>query len=174
MKKILLSIVIFGLLITSCAPRMSDDFKLKISDLLKEGSTLNALTEQGVSFVNFGEQLAITKGAFDLANSVWPEKYNPEAKDLFEKAFTGWNLALTLWNDKINKYDNPVEPDINRYQDFINYAGDSLIIDEHPSDFIVKAYQGKKFVTFDNIGILLSLASDYFSQAQSLVQEDMK
>jgi hypothetical protein len=50
-----------------------------------------------------------------------------------------------------------------------------LVFDVHPSDFIVDGYRGKKYLPFDeNISVLLSVASDYFQNGQTLIQQEMK
>lgn len=174
MKKIVIVLVIF--LLTGCSIfklGMPKDLKPLASDLLKECSVLNAMTSQGVTFSEYANQLAKAKGAYDLAVAKWPDKYAPSTKEYFGKAFTGWSLALSLWNDKIQEYDNPTEPNINGYQAYIDYAGDSLIIDTRPNDYLVDDYQGKKFVTFDNIGVLLGRASDEYLIAQTVLQNDL-
>jgi hypothetical protein len=176
-KKIFMSILLVSFILSGCSlfkPQMPKAMKDNISELLKDEAVLNAETEQGVTYANYSQQLAVTKGAYDLAVSVWPEKYQPEAKKDFDNAFTGWKLAADLWYWKINQYDEPVEPNINHYQDYINYGGNNLVIETHPSDFIVEKYQGKKFVSFDNISALLTMASNDFSKGQALLIKDMK
>lgn len=174
MRKVILVVAV--LLLTGCSifrPRMPKDLKPLAADLLKECSVLNAMTSQGVSFMEYANQLAKTRGAYDLALSEWPDKYAPSTKEYFDKAFTGWSLALQLWNDKIQEYDNPTEPDINGYQKYIDYAGDDLVIETRSNDYLVEDYRGKKFVTFDNIGLLLGRASDDYLVAQTVLQNDL-
>lgn len=149
-------------------PSMSDDLKAKINKVLEDGSTLNAMTEQGVNFSNFGQQLAKTKGDYDLAVAVWPDNVAPETKKAFDQAFIGWNYAYYLWDLKIGDKDTPTEPNINKFDDIISYAGaENLRIEMHDYKFIVENYRGKKYLPFDeNIGILLSIASAHFKEAQ--------
>ncbi len=84
------------------------------------------------------------------------------------KAFAGWDLSLYLWRAEITELDEPVEPDINRYQEFRDYSG-MLIIRTHPDDFIVPEYRGKEFVSFDNIPLMLAIAANHFEFGQNKV-----
>ncbi len=171
-------ILLLAYLVTGCSlfrPKMPDNLKEQMSRVLQEGATLNAMTEQGVNFSDFGDQLAKTRGAYDLALSMWPEEFAQDAKANFDKAFQGWDLVLYLWNAKINELDNPVEPDINKYQEFVSYSGDKLVLEVHPADFIVDSYRGKKYLPFDeNISVLMAVSSDYFQAGQTLIMEEMK
>jgi len=143
--------------------------------MLEEGATLTAMTEQGVNYANFGQQLAKVKGAYDLATASWPSDFSPDAKGKFDKAFEGWNLTYYLWGLKIGKKDNPVAPDINKYDDIVAYAGDLLVTENHPAGFIVTKYVGKKFLPFDeNISVLLSLASEQFNAGRELLLPELK
>ncbi len=140
-------------------PVYSQAFKDQVLQVIKEGTTLNAMTDQGVNYGDFQSQLAKTKGAYDLAESSWPAGFNPVAKRDLKKAFVGWRLALDLWNGKINESDEPVEPDINGYVTLLAYEGTAAIQDTHPDSYIVEGYRRKKFLPFsDNICILLSVA----------------
>lgn len=155
--------------------KMPDDLQAQMSKVLDEGAILNAMTEQGVNYLNFGTQLAKTRGAYNLAASMWPEDFAPEAKASFDKAFEGWDWALYMWQAKIEEYDNPVEPDINHFDEIVSYLGDQALFEVHPNNFIVKDYQNKKYLPFDEtISILLSMASEHFQSGQTLVQPTMK
>lgn len=154
------------------APARNTDaiFDAQVKQFLQEGALLEAMTSQGVNYVNFERQLVELKGAYGLADATWPAAFAPHARVQFDKAIQGWDLALYLWDLKLEKADEPAEPDINGYPVYVAYAGDELLIEVHPSDFIVWAYRGKKYLPFDeNIGILFSLASDYFQTGQTQV-----
>lgn len=154
------------------APARNTDaiFDAQVKQFLQEGALLEAMTSQGVNYVNFERQLVELKGAYGLADATWPAAFAPHARVQFDKAIQGWDLALYLWELKLEKADEPAEPNINGYPMYVAYAGDKLFIDVHPSDFIVRAYRGKKYLPFDeNIGILFSLASDYFQTGQTQV-----
>ena len=151
-------IFIICAVLVSCTPKpkISDALKEQLTRMLEEGTTLMAMTEQGVNYTDYRQQLAEVKGAYDLASATWPPDFASDARENFEKAFEGWDLALYLWELKIGDKDNPVEPDINRYTSFVNYEGESLISETHPSTFIVESYSDKKYLPFDeNISVLL-------------------
>jgi len=160
---------------TVAKPSISDVFKEQLTRFLEEATTLNAMTEQGVSFTDFRRQLASVKGAYDFASAAWPSDFAPEARDSIEKAFKGWDLTLYLWNLKIENKDNPVEPNINGYEAITTYGGDLLVIEVHPSDFIVPSYRQKKYLPFDeNIGVLLSIASSHFDTGRTLILTELQ
>ena len=156
-------------------PVYSQAFKDQVLEVIKEGTTLNAMTDQGVNYGDFQSQLAKTKGAYDLAESSWPAGFNPVAKRDLKKAFVGWRLALDLWNGKINESDEPVEPDINGYVTLLAYEGTAAIQDTHPDDYIVEGYRRKTFLPFsDNISVLLSLAGKSFELPRILLLASFK
>jgi len=160
--------------ISSCKPKISDALKEQLTRMLEEGATLTSMTEQGVNYSDYRQQLAKVKGAYDLASVTWETDFAPDAKTNFDKAFEGWDLTLYLWELKIGDKDNPVEPNINNFTSFTNYAGDSLVLEIHPSDFLVESYRGKKYLPFDeNISVLLSMASDSFEEGRKLLLEQM-
>jgi hypothetical protein len=171
-RAILIFLVCLG--VSSCKPKISDALKEQLTRMLEEGATLTSMTEQGVNYSDYRQQLAKVKGAYDLASATWESDFAPDAKANFEKAFEGWDLTLYLWELKIGDKDNPVEPNINRFTSFTDYMGDSLITKTHPSDFIVEAYRGKKYLPFDeNISVLLSMASNSFEEGRKLLLEQM-
>lgn len=145
------------------------EFKMQLNDFLKSGSKVIALSDQGVTFTELRTNVADVKGAYDLLTSTWPDNLAKDSLVEFEGAFKAWSLTLDLWNLKIDQRDEPVEPNINGYKNFVAFGGDRLIYDTHPKDFIVKDYRGKKFVTFKSIGVLLSIATDAFQSGKQKV-----
>ena len=185
MKRSLIVLILICIIILGCKPKISEDVREKLNKLLDEGDTLNALTEIGVNHTDYGEQLKKIKIAYSIVKSVWPSDFLPDVKDDLEKALMGWGLADYLWSEKA--YGTPpIEPDHNNYQMFVSYyAADQLIFDIYPpckesytnpscTYDNLKNYRGKKYVTFDNTSLLLSIASNDFLKAQSLVREEMK
>lgn len=167
-------IFLICIVITGCKPKISDALKEQLTRMLEEGSTLTSMTEQGVNYSDYRQQLAKVKGAYDLASATWSSDFAPDAKTTLEKAFEGWDLALFLWELKIGEKDNPVEPNINNFTAFTSYGGDLLVIKKHPSDYLVELYRGKKYIPFDeNISVLLSMASDSFEEGRNLLLEQM-
>jgi hypothetical protein len=161
---------------SSCAPKpgISDVFKEQLTRFFEEGTTLTSMTAQGVNYSDYRQQLAKVKGAYELASATWPEGFAPDAKSMFETAFKGWDFSLYLWELKINNKDNPVEPDVNGYVELIEFAGKHFLTKTHPSDYIVEAYRGKKYLPFDeNIGLLLGMASDDFEFGRNILLEQL-
>ena len=62
-------ICLLSTFLSSCAPKISDDLRSQMTRMLEEGATLTAMTEQGVNYADFGQQLAKVKGAYDLATA---------------------------------------------------------------------------------------------------------
>ncbi|HML22064.1 MAG TPA: hypothetical protein PKD09_10460 [Aggregatilinea sp.] len=148
----------------------SDIFDAQMTQLLEKGSLLGAMTSQGVNYINYERQLVEVKGTYDFISTIWPSGFALGAQEQFDKAFEGWDLALELWGLKLDDMDNPVEPNINGYLRYTDYAGDELYIAVHPSNFIVPEYRDKQYLPFDeNIGILFSLGSEYFEAGQKTV-----
>lgn len=151
-------------------PELSDLFKSQITKFLEETTKLASLTSQGVNYVTYGNQVAEVQGIYELLSNVWPGDYEKETKENIDKALEGWRLALYLWSLKIGDKDNPVEPNINGYKDIIEYGGDNLTTDKHPATFIVENYRGKTFIPFEgNIGVLFTMASDYFDESKLVI-----
>lgn len=76
---------------------------------------------------------------------------------------------------KIGDKDNPVEPNINGYKQYLDYEGDLIVLETHPSDFIVKDYRGKKYLPFDeNISVLLSIAANHFDNGKTQILQALQ
>lgn len=171
MKRLMPFVLMFALGCSLFKPNIPSDLKTKLNKLLADGSVLNAMTEQGVTYSDYSQQLAQTKADYDLARATWPSDLLPEAQQAFDRAFEGWALVHYLWDAKIRDLDTPTEPDINKYAEIVSYAGeDMLTIQKRDANYIVPAYRGKKYLPFDDtIGILMSLASNHFHDAQAMI-----
>lgn len=151
---------------TVSKPSISETCKNQLTRFLEEGTKLNAMTEQGVTYNDLQQQLATGNGAYDLAISTCPSDFIPEAQVDIQKAFNGWNLALFMREGKINGSQLPYEPDNNGYDRIVNYAGDNLIYGTCSG--------GKKCLDWDeNIKVLLGMASDYFSSGQKQILTEL-
>jgi hypothetical protein len=168
------TLIFFAAFLVACAPAVPTELKSRMDVLSQDAATLNAMTAQGIDFSAFNQQLAKTRGDFDLASSVWPGNVAPNSRKAFLDAFNGWAFADALWDAKIKQLDNPVEPNINQYGEIVAYAGaENLDIETYPSGFFVKSYAGKKYLPFDqNISILLSIASAHYKEAQTDWDQD--
>jgi len=166
MKKLLAFLFVLALVACSNKPKLSKSFIDNANCVIDEGSKINSMTDMGVNYVDYKNQLNEFSGCADLVLSMWPEEYNIEIKENLQGSLDGWKLAYRLWGLKIGDYDNPTEPNINDYQEYVDYAGDKLVVGTREKDYIVKDYRGKKYVDFKNINLLLGIASDYFESCR--------
>jgi len=121
-----------------------------------------------------------------MVEESWPD-YHPEIPEYFEKSIEGYNLALRLWNTKLNDLAEPIESDVNGWEPYIDYAEDYALVgksslkigvhskraDEcdtfpgHQHWILSDDYPGKKFISFDNVGVLLGMATDYYKTGRT-------
>lgn len=153
---------------TPTADPISESFRSQLREFLKSGNIVTGASTQGVIFTDLQRFVGEARGAYDLAVAMWSKGIPTDAQADFMKAFAGWDLTLYLWKAQINELDEPVEPDINRYQEFTEYS-DLLIMGTHPDDFIVPAYRGKEYVSFDNISLMMALSANHFEAGQNKV-----
>jgi hypothetical protein len=142
----------------------SDFFASRILKLLEDGSTLSAMTVKGVTFQEFRQQLAETKGAYSLALASQSAEQNipPEGVAELDLAFTGWDLAYSVWDAQLNGGGAPHEPDAVRYPELVSYVG--------PGKLPIVGSGSGSYVDQDRvISILMSLAADHFNAAQGLL-----
>jgi len=155
---------------TQAAGPASGVLASRLYKLLEEGSTLNAMTVQGVTFQEYRQQLARVKGAFSVALSAQSASasISPEVVNEMNLAFTGWDLALSVWDAKSNGRGAPHAPDAVRYPELVEYVG----LDKLP---FTGGVPGEGEVDQDHvIRILLARAMDHFTAAQDLVLNEMK
>lgn len=147
-------------------------FKSAINDFILAGSKLNAATGQGLSYLDYQDYYAEVGGAYELALASWPENFAPEAKEQFAQAFWGWDLTNFMWEAKINEEKPPSAPDVQRFDEFKEYAGDYLDVIVSASDVLSGSRSPEDkgyYLSDDNISILLSLASDQFEAGRELM-----
>lgn len=119
------------------------EFKSKLNTFLVEAEKLNVMTEQGVNFQDFRNQLVEVKSSYAAIDS-WPSSYQDERR-LFDLAIKGWDLTLNVWDWKIN-----------------------YTISEGLGE--VKDYLGEELSPGNNedriIGLLMAKAGDYFERGK--------
>ncbi|MDQ6626067.1 MAG: hypothetical protein M3Y69_08010 [Verrucomicrobiota bacterium] len=91
-------------MLVSCGP--SRELKDHLARFVHDAARLVALTSQGVSYNNFGDQLATVRADFDLLSMTWPPKYNPRAKAEFKAAMLGWELVHEVWTSNLERPGN--------------------------------------------------------------------
>lgn len=148
-------------------------FITNVDEFLIAASELNVAARQGVTYLDFREYLVRVGAAYDLMEATWPSELGAVARENLAQAVKGWELAEYLWSLQIEGENMPVEPDINRYQEFIQYADMRLVV--APEGSAASLYPGRKYVSSSNKELLLGLASDYFetgrNQILSLLEE---
>ena len=151
--------------------KISDVFRDQMMKFLESAGELDASSSQGVNIATLKQQLAKTKSSYELAAATWPEGFEPEARKSFDEAIWGWDLTIDFWALKINRSDDPVEPNINGYLNYLDYAGNALKTDVHGDSYIVEDYRGKKYIPLSdsNLSILLTLASAHFKAGKTSV-----
>jgi len=170
MKKAIILLILLPIIIGGCSNKKTtipEIFKTQLMKFLEEGSKINAKASQGVSFIEFNERVANTKAAYDLIRSTWPESLAIDSRNDFEKALKAWDMTLNLWKLKISNKDNPTEPEVNGYAEYVNFEGDRLITETREGNFIVEHYRGKKYLPFDgNISVLLTIGGESFNKGR--------
>ncbi len=76
-------------------------FKTDLETFLQQGDKLNYLTEQGVSYMQFKDQLVEVKVSYRAIGEQWPDSLALE-KQFFEQAIEGWDLTLEVWEYKLS------------------------------------------------------------------------
>ncbi len=158
---------------TQTATGMSGEFASRLNKLVEEGSTLTAMTVQGITFSEFRQQLARAKGAYGVALSAQTgagptKEIGSEAIDALNQAFTGWDLALSVWDAKQSGSGAPHAPDAVRYAALVEYVG----LEKLP---FVGGVPGEGDVDADQaIRLLLSMATDHWGKAQDLLIATMQ
>jgi hypothetical protein len=146
-----------------------DEFTGRVNALLGAGSTLTAMAGQGVTFEEFSQQLGQAKGAYSLALGAQTAERNmrPEAVGELDAAFTGWDLAHSVWDAKLNGGEAPRAPDVGRYAELATYVGAEKLP--------MVGSGSESYVEPDVvIGILMYQATDNFEAAKAVLLEQMQ
>ena len=164
-------------MITGCEnkPKLSELFKSELTQYLKDASKLSTQAGEGLSVVELKEQLTEVKSSFDLLGATWTDNFCQSGKAAFEKSHEAYELAFDLFRNKTLELDKPMEPGTNGWSKYqASSFADIIIIETYPYDCLVESYRGKKYVSYDNIGILLTLASSSFDEGRTAVLKEME
>jgi len=93
-RKLNLLMTISVLLIIGCSD-IDKDFKTNANEFLREGEKLTIMTEQGVSYDKYKDQLTEVKIAYSLLEEDWPSSLETTKVD-FDKAIQGWDLVIKV------------------------------------------------------------------------------
>jgi len=173
--RLLMVCLILGLLSYGCGHKESkeesakeesketQEFKVQAMKFIEAGTATTAKASQGVPYADLKAQVVSTNAQHDLLIAVWPKGLAADARLDFWDATAGWDRALSLWDLKIKKADNPTEPDVNGFDSYFAVGGKRLDVQKFGKDYLVKSYRGKRYLPFDsNIKILLELAGMSF------------
>jgi len=156
-------------------PKLSEIFKSQLIQYLKDGGKLSTQSSEGINVLTLKSQLTDAKATFDLLNSTWPPEFCPEARESFRKSLEGYDLAVRLWESKLNQNDEPTEPDINGWSNYQDFAGQALVVKTYHYNAIVQEYRGRRYLPFDeNISILLTLAGGHFQKGRASVLKELE
>lgn len=139
------------------------NFKNKAMDFMEKGTELGSLSDSGINYITLKNKVPELQSSYNFLLVLYPDFKKYSAHKDFIKSLHGYSLALRLWNAKMNKLDNPVEPDVNGYLEYLEYMQGKEFQEIHSGDMIVTQYRGKKYLPFDeNISLLLTMAyQDY-------------
>ncbi len=151
-----LAVVLVWLLAGCGGGELGETYRAALDDFISVGSTLNAATEHGVSYLDYRTYVAEASGAYTIAQTVWPDEFAPDAQGQFEQAVTGWRLAGAMWkaqiDDEVILSNDPLTQELRRY------AGEQLHM------------TGERYTVSDgNIGLLLRLAGEQFEAGREII-----
>ena len=150
--------------------KLPELFRTQLLNYVKAAGKLDSLTTQGVNIAEFGAQLASVRAELDLLVETWPADIDRSAIKHFNDSIVSYNLTYRLWKDKNADYDPPTEPSINGWQDYVEFAGGSLVVDVRPEDYLVPHYRGKRFLPPDrNISVLMRIGAERFKRGREAI-----
>lgn len=100
----LLSTLCALVLIVGCGrsePRVPEKFQRDLDRFISDATRLNALTEQGVNYSDFGSQLATVSSDFTIVDAEWQNKHKELARLQFQTAIEQWKLVYKIWHSQI-------------------------------------------------------------------------
>lgn len=184
---------------TAKAPT-TDIFQVQVLKFLEEASKLDQRVGQGIELVEFKAQLGAAKGLFEMVKSTQPLAPVTNSVNVLGKCVVAWDLALDLWerqdaymkdrNDfvfidlnapvpplyyRIVSKKLPVEPSLNRFEEYAQIAGDTLKFSVFPSN-LDEELRGKRYLEpiTPNVTCLLGIGSTNLARGRDLVLTTLK
>jgi hypothetical protein len=152
---------------------VSEMFRTQIEKFLEEGTKLTLMTEQGVNYVNFKNQLPSVMSPLDLAGANWPKGFPSDSLEFFNKALTGWQLVNGMWGFCVKDVEIIYEISPSLYKQFADFEGDSLITAVYGDDQIVVEWRGKRYLPCENIGVLFGISTKAFDEGKELLLKEL-
>ena len=142
-------------------------FVRNADNFINTATRLSAATNQGVNYEEFDGLLKEVHAMHDLVEATWPSGVAFDARDSFQSSILGWDLTLELWKREVNERFEPAESDGYNFIKYLDYAGESLNIGKKPIKTIEGNYKNVRIIPFDNISVLMGLASQYFESGRT-------
>jgi hypothetical protein len=92
---------------------LPESFQPRLTEFLREATTLSTLTDVGVSHAKYKDQFVVTSTAFEMLTAIWPGNYQVGARTEFAQAVEGWMIILDLWQKRAAKQDKLQERLLN-------------------------------------------------------------
>lgn len=179
----ILSGIIFVLFCVGCSEKsesvakieLPELFKTELTQYLKNASKLSTQTSQGLSYRELRDQRTEVKSSFDLLSELWPLGFCEDGKEKFGKAHHAFDLAVDLWGKQNEEYDAPNDGGVNGWEKYAKSPlADQLIIKTFADDYVVEKYRGRKYVSYDNTRVLLTIGSTFLNEGRKLILEELK
>jgi hypothetical protein len=154
--------LVFLFLLCSCSP-LTNAFRDNLRKFVEQGSRLAALTEQGVTFDRFGDQLASATATHDLLESTWPKSYKADAKQEFAETVIGWKIVHQLWS-----MHNRSERDAI-FDHKVRHLVDSYAPGRVPQD----PDNVDRLYYMQAVRVIMAVASEHFQKGRSAVLADI-
>jgi predicted Zn finger-like uncharacterized protein len=137
---------------------------------IKAAGKLDSLVAQGINLMAFNDQLAEVRTEFELLEQTWPARIDRRSIKQFKDSIVSYDLAYELWKRDIRHDDPPTEPDLNGWQNYIECAGDKLVIEVNADDPVFGDLRGKRYIPLrDNIPVLTKIAADRFKKGREAI-----
>ena len=153
---------------------ISEMFRTQIVKLLEEGTKLTAMTEQGVNYLNFRDQLPNVMSPWDLAVANWPKGFPDNSKEFIYKALNGWQLADSMWYGCVRDVEVVKEiygPVI--WGQYVDFEGNNLITAAYGDEQIIEDWRGMTYLPCENIGILFGISTVAFDKGKELLLKEL-
>lgn len=137
------------------------NFTPYLSDFVREGSRLAALTAQGTSIDVYEAQYAATTAAYEMLETAWPTNHASMARTEYHEAMRGWKIVLNLWREHTTYPSLKSDASIQRTYALERYAPGKI------------RYDSNHHALYDeNIRILMAVASTYFRNGRQATERD--
>ena len=179
--KYFLMMVTIGLI--GCGNKVDESFKAQLMQVIQTGTKVNASTSSGTSIDDYQKATAEFYASLELALVMWPEGFCPEGKKELLDAKKCWEYGSKLWDWKFESKRifgwDELGLNTDRYEGDQRSKHESL--DQYPKalrDAVVIKTGGQNenisYVAWDQIPVVLAVASKLFEQSRQKIMADLK